>query len=183
LFFYSGLVKYAQGSYHEAAALLENASSLNPNDSATWFNLGMSYEQIRKFDLAVKAYDNAIDIDPKYGKPWFFKGRIFESFGNKSLAIMAFENYTALAPEDDLGWFFYAKSLHDDGRNNESIQALQRAVNINPSKQIYKEFLGVYESTNQSTPDELIFGRPSDHLTLLILVIIFIIGGCAIYRR
>ena len=131
----------------------------------------------------MKTNHQAINIDPHYEKPWFFRGRIFQSFGNDTLAIKALENYTALAPEDDLGWFFYAKSLHDNARNNESIRALRKAIDINPSKQMYKEFLSVYESDNQSTPNELIFGRLSDNLRIFILVIIFIMCGCAIYRR
>lgn len=183
LLFYSGLVKYALGSYDEAVLLLKEASAKNTGDPATWFNLGMSYEQVRKFDLAVKAYDNAINIDPGYEKPWFFKGRIYQSFGNKSLANMAFENYTALAPEDDLGWFFYAKSLYNDEKVNESILALKKAIEINPSNVEYKEYLNVYNTSNTSQKDELLFGPLSENVTMIILIVILIMGVYAIIRR
>ena len=183
LLFYSGLVKYALGSYDEAVLLLKEASAKNTGDPATWFNLGMSYEQVRKFDLAVKAYDNAINIDPGYEKPWFFKGRIYQSFGNESLAKMAFENYTALAPEDDLGWFFYSKSLYNDEKVNESILALKKAIEINPSIDEYKEFLNVYDTGKTSQRDELLFGPLGENFTIIILFVILILGVYAIVRR
>ena len=183
LLFYSGLVKYALGSYDEAVLLLNEASEKNPDDPATWFNLGMSYEQVRKFDLAVKAYDNAINIDPGYEKPWFFKGRIYQSFGNESLARMAFENYTALAPEDDLGWFFYAKSLYNDEKVNESILALKKAIEKNPSNDEYKEYLSVYNTSNLSQKDELLFRPLGENDTMIILFVILIMGVYAIIRR
>lgn len=183
LLFYSGLVKYGKGSYTEAAELLQNATIKNPNDSATWFNLGMAYEQIKKFDLAVHAYDEAIRLDPSYEKPWFFKGRIYHSFGNSSLAQMAFHNYTTLEPRDDLGWFFYAKSLHDGGKNNESVQALEEALKINPSNQMYLEFLNAYVNKNETSFNEVITSRLSEDVTILILSLIGIISILAIFRR
>ena len=143
----------------------------------------MAYEQIKKFDLAVHAYDEAIRLDPSYEKPWFFKGRIYHSFGNSSLAQMAFHNYTTLEPRDDLGWFFYAKSLHDGGKNNESVQALEEALKINPSNQIYLEFLNVYVNKNETSFNEVITSRLSEDVTILILSLIGIISILAIFRR
>ena len=155
----------------------------NPDDSATWFNLGMSYEMVRKFDLAVKAYDNAISIDPGYEKPWFFKGRIYQSFGNESLARLAFENYTSLAPKDDLGWFFYAKSLYADDNINESILALKKAIEINPSEDMYMEYLNVYEPGKVSVRNELLFEQLPENITILLFFVIFILGVFAIIRK
>lgn len=183
LLFYAGLTKYALESFNDAANLLQKASMINPNDSATWFNLGMAYEQVKKFDLAVNAYDHALNIDPEYEKPWFFKGRIYQSFGNASLARMAFENYTSLAPEDDLGWFFYSKSLHDEDKKNESIAALRKAIEINPDKQLYTEFLNVYEPSQISATEEFLYGRPSESITLFFLLLIVILGIFAIVRK
>lgn len=183
LLFYSGLVKYALGSYDEAIVLFQDALVKNPDDSATWFNLGMSYEMVRKFDLAVKAYDNAISIDPGYEKPWFFKGRIYQSFGNESLSRLAFENYTSLAPKDDLGWFFYAKSLYADENINESILALKKAIEINPSEDMYMEYLNVYEAGNVSVRNELLFEQLPENVTILLFFVIFILGVFAIIRK
>ena len=53
-----------RGLWKEAAYHWEKATELDPSYGAAWSNLGVGYEQLRKFDDARKAYEKALEVEP-----------------------------------------------------------------------------------------------------------------------
>jgi Flp pilus assembly protein TadD len=51
--------QFAQGNYGHAARYYERAVEVAPKDGEAWLGLAASYDQVRRFDLAARAYREA----------------------------------------------------------------------------------------------------------------------------
>ncbi len=56
---------YEKGRWEEALTELRAAIAINPNNSAWYFNLGLTLDMMERFEEAVAAYDKALEIDPQ----------------------------------------------------------------------------------------------------------------------
>lgn len=54
-----------KGNYQMAASNYKTATSLNPLSFHSWYWLGVSYQQLRRFARAIKSYQHALTIHPK----------------------------------------------------------------------------------------------------------------------
>ncbi|HZH12317.1 MAG TPA: tetratricopeptide repeat protein [Microvirga sp.] len=52
-------VQFAQGNYGHAARYYERAVEVEPNNGEAWLGLAASYDRVRRFDLADRAYREA----------------------------------------------------------------------------------------------------------------------------
>src|SRR4051812_36234652 len=55
---------FSQQKWQEAVEELRAAISLNPYNSAWYFNLGLTLDEMRRFDDAISAYRGALKIEP-----------------------------------------------------------------------------------------------------------------------
>lgn len=53
---------YARAEYGLSERYYREATDLRPDNADAWLGLAASYDQLRRFDLAVRAYDRAIAI-------------------------------------------------------------------------------------------------------------------------
>jgi Flp pilus assembly protein TadD len=53
---------YRQGSYGLAERHFRKSVELRPRDAESWIGLAASYDRLRRFDLADRAYDHAIRL-------------------------------------------------------------------------------------------------------------------------
>lgn len=53
---------YRQGSYGLAERSFRKAVELHPRDAESWLGLAAAYDQLRRFDLADRAYDQVIKL-------------------------------------------------------------------------------------------------------------------------
>lgn len=53
---------FRQGSYGLAERHFRKAAEMHPRDAETWVGLAASYDRLKRFDLADRAYDQAIKI-------------------------------------------------------------------------------------------------------------------------
>lgn len=51
--------QFAEGNYGHAARYYERAVEVTPNDAEAWLGLAASYDRVRRFDLADRAYREA----------------------------------------------------------------------------------------------------------------------------
>jgi len=54
--------QFAQRQYGKAAKLFEAAVETDPNDAEAWLGLAASYDHIRRFDLADRAYEQVGEL-------------------------------------------------------------------------------------------------------------------------
>lgn len=80
---------FAEGNYGHAARYYERAVEVVPDDGEAWLGLAASYDRIRRFDLADRAYRNAalyIGHRPEYfnnvGYSYLLRGDIQKARGN-----------------------------------------------------------------------------------------------------
>jgi Flp pilus assembly protein TadD len=52
-------MQFAAGNYGHAARYYEHSVEVNPNDAEAWLGLAASYDRVRRFDLADRAYREA----------------------------------------------------------------------------------------------------------------------------
>ena len=64
LMFATAAVQRRQGRWPEAMASFERTVQLDPRSSDAIYNLAETYQNLRKFDLAMRAYDKAVSISP-----------------------------------------------------------------------------------------------------------------------
>ena len=73
-----------------------------PSDSAAEYNyeLGRSYLQSEKYDLARDRLERALDIDPRMAKAHMALGMSYEALDNLRLATESYEQAVRMAPRD-----------------------------------------------------------------------------------
>lgn len=62
--------QFSQGNYGHAARYFEKAVEVMPNDAEAWLGLAASYDRIRRFDLADRAYRQLAKLIG--GRPEYF---------------------------------------------------------------------------------------------------------------
>ena len=59
-----GKVSFRNGSYGLAEENFRKAVEVSPRDAEAWIGLAATYDQLRRFDLADKAYERALQFKP-----------------------------------------------------------------------------------------------------------------------
>ena len=57
-----GKVHFRNGDYGEAELKFRKAVEVTPKDAEAWLGLAASYDQLRRFDLADKAYERTLQL-------------------------------------------------------------------------------------------------------------------------
>ena len=92
-----GAIERRQGKWSESSTDLERAAFLNPKDVELWISLAGTYNALRNFSAAIRAFDRGIAADPSA-----FRARIFRA--NVDLDwkgdMAALEGLLVQTPED-----------------------------------------------------------------------------------
>jgi tetratricopeptide (TPR) repeat protein len=98
---------YAYGGYLNDDYVLEYEKSINyftriieinPNDYRAYYNLGIAYYNLERFEEALKSYRIAISIKPDYKHCYYNIGLIYESTGKFEKAAEAYEKALGIDP-------------------------------------------------------------------------------------
>ena len=60
-----------------------------PENVAAWYNLGITYYELKRYNDAIEAYRHAIRIDPKDALAWYNLGDACGQSGNRTAALGA----------------------------------------------------------------------------------------------
>lgn len=83
------------GNPEEAINAIKESLKNNPNDANQYFNMGVLYERIKKYDEAIAAYEKAISIN-NYPDAIYNAGVLYYNKGfniNQALSNMSMEDY------------------------------------------------------------------------------------------
>ncbi len=129
--------------YFERAIALENKkewrqlldlsrkwTSAYPNEAASWFFLGLSYEKLNQYHEAIRAYREAIQKKREFAKAWCNLGTCYAYLGQYSEAVDALK--TAVAQKEDFGraWSDLGAAYVELGRHQEAVTALEKATQL-----------------------------------------------------
>jgi protein O-GlcNAc transferase len=127
-----GAVKGQQGLWLEALQPLQRAAELLPNDAESQFNLGLAYQNQRRFEDAGSTYLRALELKPDYAEALNNLGLVFQQLGDMASAETAFHQAIAIRPDfaeahNNLGLRF-----HKNNQLTEAIACFNRALERAP---------------------------------------------------
>ncbi len=72
-----GIICQNKKDWPGAINAFHKSLSLNPKDTETWFNLGLSFFNNKQYSEANNAYQKALSLDPQFTKVWIGLGLAF----------------------------------------------------------------------------------------------------------
>jgi tetratricopeptide (TPR) repeat protein len=112
------LMRVRQGNIEEAAAMLDKAAALDPENAGRYFfNLGAVMVNNRQDDGALAAFDKCISAAPKYANCYYFKANVLSG-------RMTMDGDRAVAPEGMVPALEKYLELEPNGPHAEAAQGL-----------------------------------------------------------
>lgn len=132
---------YARQRVNETAISYYNkALAISANSVETYLKLGKLYFREQQYNEALKEYLEAVRLDSNSREGNLNVGYIYfnggksnpQQYGN---AIYYLQRYTALQPDDHQGYLFIGKSYHALRSYRNAIPPLEKAVELDTSKE------------------------------------------------
>ncbi|MFA5292379.1 MAG: tetratricopeptide repeat protein [Phycisphaerae bacterium] len=92
-----GLKELRQENWPAALAYFQKATEENPDDAEAYYNLGVTYGSLGRYQDAIEAYKQAIRIKPDYAKAHNMLGVTYFAIGDNGAAL---EEYKILKTLD-----------------------------------------------------------------------------------
>ena len=127
-----GVQLYQNGQLNKAEGLLEQATSLAPENHNAWYNLGLVRTELKKWDGAVEAFTEAVKLRGENSKYQYYLGRAHLRMEppNYSLAQEHFEKATELDPKNYKSLYFLGKTYASQGKVKEAAEAWTKSASI-----------------------------------------------------
>lgn len=151
---------YARQRVNETAiAYYNKALAISANSVDTYLKLGKAYFREQQYNEALKVYLEAVRLDSNSREGNLNVGYIYynggksnpQQYGN---AIYYLQRYTALEPDDHQGYLFIGKSYHALRSYRNAIPPLEKAVELDTSKErdeTLKVLAESYSGVNEHT--------------------------------
>jgi len=98
----------AYGSYKAAAGCYRKAIALAPDMAEAYFQLGVAYGEMGRYETAVTAISQAIDRSPANGAYFYGRGRVYLLAGEEELAMKDFMEAGFLGDQDARSYLKHA---------------------------------------------------------------------------
>ncbi|MBA4379304.1 MAG: hypothetical protein C0393_01205 [Anaerolinea sp.] len=125
------LVKTALGRENEAIEYLKQASSLTPDQTFHWNNLGNLYCQLDRHEEAMAALEKAIELNPLDAVSWNGLGNVYHKLGRCDEAIATYQKAIEFTPHCAYPWIGLGDVFASSERIEEAVAAYQKAIEIN----------------------------------------------------
>ncbi len=130
-----GIFEFSHGHPQDAIEQYEIVlrNSSDPAVRAAAFdNLGLTYIQLRNYDLAKKNLDAALKLNPDKPETHLDMGLFLQKTGDLPEAIRQYSRAVAVQPSD-VGYLLLERALEQSGRFGESQAAYRKAVSLSPN--------------------------------------------------
>ena len=98
-----GDIYFDQHQFTDAIGYYKQAVALDPQDSDSYNDMGLSYHYIGMSDEGLKYVEEGINKNPAFQRIWLTKGFILAIKGNVAEARAAWEKAYSLGPNSDAG--------------------------------------------------------------------------------
>jgi tetratricopeptide (TPR) repeat protein len=136
-FYWLSRINYNQDDYDWGVAAAQKAIGLDPRFARAYDNLGLCYEALGKYSLAIHSYQQSVSLnrDAKPPSPWppLDLGALFVKLRKPQEArayIMEALRYDPRFPE---AHFRLGLLLQQEGRQQDAIEQLKQAATLNPA--------------------------------------------------
>ncbi len=119
---------------HSQIEILIEQLKKNPEDTASWINLGNIYFDSDKYDEAIEAYLKALELDPENPDVLSDLGVMYRRSGKSSNAISAFEEAFRVDPTHTMSLFNKGiVQFYDLDLKNEAVETWKKLGTIDPN--------------------------------------------------
>lgn len=133
------------------------AIKLNPNNAETWCNRGGVFENLGKFEQALKDFDKALKLTPDLTEAWLRRGIVLLKLRKHERAIESFNKVIWLESDNVEAWHMMGDGLEILGKYEKAVESYDKSLNLNSrnfvawnNRGVSLEHLGKYEEAIQS---------------------------------
>ncbi len=130
-FLFRGVSKFYKNEYLSSNDDYDRALSLDPNLDIAYYNKGLNYGHLKRFDLAIKEIEIAISMHP-CGTYFNELAQMYYEIGNFNECFKFHEKTIELVPKNQFFWFTYGAHLGKAELWANSASKLQKAVELDP---------------------------------------------------
>ncbi len=139
-----GAIYSATGKVTESIAELNRAVQLAPNSDEGYRRLGDAYLANGRKEEALKVYERAVNMNPYYWRNYNGLGEAYFEIGATEKALGAWSRITVLEPENYIGYMNIGAAYLRQGKYAESIPYTQKALQLQPSADLYSNLGTTY---------------------------------------
>ena len=122
-----------QRRHHEAVALLERVTALQPESAEACYNLGGALNAIGQYERAARCFEKALDLRPDFAEALSSLGNVLSAAGRPDEAELSYRRSLGLRPDSAEAVYNLGNLLHLEGRLAEAIECYRRAFMLRPS--------------------------------------------------
>ena len=135
-------------NYESAAARLEKLAKIDPEDSTTFYNLGVAYTFLKQEEEALAQFRKSVDLNPNYAQAWYNMGQIY-LIKNRDVshALHCFERAVSIRPD-------YISAHHQRGIAFEllgdpekALSSWRTTLDLDPANKAAKESIRRLETS------------------------------------
>src|SRR5580700_1326902 len=127
-----GILRYQQGRFLDALALIGAALKANPNAAPALLNYGLVLDALARREEALASYDQALAIQPDYAEALYNRGIVLRGLRRPVEALASFERALSIRPDYAEAHYNRGNALQDLQRPAEALASYDRALAIRP---------------------------------------------------
>jgi TonB family protein len=127
------LEAYNRGDYATAANLLRKVTSLTPQNSSAWNDLGRALMAMTELDTAVQAFQASIKNDPTSRNAYNNLGLVYWRQRKYEDAAAQFRRQIVVNPDDHYAHRNLGMMMRDQKRCSEAMAEIQKALALTPN--------------------------------------------------
>jgi S1-C subfamily serine protease/cytochrome c-type biogenesis protein CcmH/NrfG len=125
-----GFVQGWLGNHQLAVDAWQTAIRLGGSDATVFYNLGISWFRLRRWQEAAGAFRSAVARKPDFANAYLYLGNTFGYLGEYSSAISSFRSVITLQPDRADAHSMLGQALFFANRHEEAIEALRTAIKL-----------------------------------------------------
>ena len=131
---------YEQGHLEEAIVEYDEAIRLDPQDADAYYNRGLAYGDLFKYQGAIEDYDEAIRLEPRTFIVYYYRGIAYHALGQLERAIQDLNEAIRLDPKYALAYSARGTSYRHLGEYQRAIEDYDDAIRLDPQQRAYYHY-------------------------------------------
>ncbi len=119
------------GQYDKAIELLNRAIAIDSTEGRAYFNLGIVYFRLNRYNESRDVLQKAVRFSPKCDT-YTALGEVYAALGEYDMAVSFLKQAIAVNPSKSQAYFILGKAYLRLNRYQDSIDILQKAISISP---------------------------------------------------
>lgn len=145
-----GEVLLEQHCYKEALAVLEHASSVEPERAETHFSMGVAAQSLSQARRAADYFRMAVQCDPQFYDAWFNLAAACQHLGRLAEAQQILEKILKQRPAWTAAWLNLGTIIAQAGNPHKALQCWHKVLVLEPDNIQAHYNCGTYHMTHQA---------------------------------